>query len=80
VPADTAAYAKGGELPALLGFPLNAKSFAGQMIIGSDENKIPVTFCFIVNWDGPSEDFPAVEAEFFASIQEVLSVIKQSCG
>jgi hypothetical protein len=37
-----------------------------------------VTFCFIVNWDGPVEDFPAVEAEFFAAIKGILTVIKQA--
>jgi len=36
----------------------------------------PVTFCFIVNWNGTSSDFPAVEAEFFAAIKGILRVIK----
>jgi beta-lactamase class A len=75
VPPDTPAYAKGGELPALTS-SLNAKSFAGQMVVGS-EGRTPVTFCFVVNWDGPTNEFPGVEAEFFASIKGVLMVIKQ---
>jgi beta-lactamase class A len=74
VPVDTLAYAKGGELP----WPgLNTKSLAGQMVVGGDK-PMPVTFCFIVNWDGPVEDFPAVEAEFFAAIKGILTVIKQA--
>jgi hypothetical protein len=31
-----------------------------------------------VNWDGPNENFPAVEAEFFAAIQNILTIIKQA--
>ena len=37
-----------------------------------------MTFCFIVNWDGPPSEFPAVEAEFFAAIKGILTVIKQA--
>jgi beta-lactamase class A len=77
VPPDTPAYAKGGELAALLGFPRNTKSFAGQIVVGGEKNT-PVTFCFIVNWDGLPSDFPAVEAEFFAAIKGILGVIKQA--
>ena len=73
VPPDTPAYAKGGEFV----FPRpNTKSFAGQIVVGGD-GRTPVTFCFIVNWNGPVEGFPAVESEFFATIKDVLSVIKQ---
>jgi beta-lactamase class A len=71
VPPDTPAYAKGGEFP----WPeLSAKSFAGQMVVG----QTPVTFCFIVNWNEPTSDFSAVEAEFFAAINGILAVIKQA--
>jgi beta-lactamase class A len=71
VPPDTPAYAKGGELP----WPgLSTKSFAGQMVVG----RTPVTFCFIVNWNGPESDFPAVEAEFFAAIKGVLGIVKRA--
>jgi beta-lactamase class A len=74
VPVDTLAYAKGGELP----WPgLNTKSLAGQIVVGGDK-PMPVTFCFIVNWDGPVEDFPAIEVEFFAAIKGVLTVIKRA--
>src|SRR4051794_12078347 len=73
VPPDTPAYAKGGEFP----WPsFNTKSFAGQMVVGGN-GRTPVTFCFIVNWNGPVSDFPTVEAEFFAAIKGILSVIKR---
>ena len=75
VPPDTIAYAKGGEFASSDGF--DAKSLAGQMVVGGD-NPTPVTFCFIVNWHGPLEEFPEVEAEFFAAIQGILSGVKQS--
>ena len=39
VPPDTPAYAKGGELPRSHGFPLNAKSFAGQMVVGEAKSR-----------------------------------------
>ena len=39
--------------------------------------RTPVTFCFIVNWNGSVERFPAVEAEFFAAIKGILRVIKR---
>ena len=74
VPPDTPAYAKGGELP----WPgLSTKSFAGQIVVGGKRHT-PVTFCFIVNWDGPESDFPAVEAEFFAAIKGTLAVVKRA--
>jgi beta-lactamase class A len=73
VPPDTPAYAKGGELP----WPgLSTKSFAGQIVVGGD-GRTPVTFCFIINWNGPESDFLAVEAEFFAAIKGILRVIKR---
>jgi beta-lactamase class A len=78
VPPDTPAYAKGGELPSLGYSPLNAKSFAGQMIVSGGEAQTPVTFCFLVNWNGPASDFPAVEAAFFAAIQGILTVLKRA--
>ena len=71
VPPDTPAYAKGGEFPSS---DVNAKSFAGQIVVG----RTPVTFCFIVNWDGSVSDFLAVEAEFFAAIKGILGVIKRA--
>ena len=79
VPADTPAYAKGGEYAANLGSPLNTKSFAGQMVANDGGGaQTPVTFCFIVNWNGPASGFDAVQAAFFAAIKDVLTAIKQA--
>ena len=75
VPPDTPAYAKGGELPRPR--VLNTKSFAGQMVVGAEE-QTPVTFCFIVNWNGPASEFPAVQGQFFAAIKGILTAIKQA--
>jgi beta-lactamase class A len=75
IPEDTLAYVKGGEVVSLNGF--NAKSFAGQILVGTD-NATPVTFCFLVNWEGPLEDFESTQAEYFASIKNILATIKQS--
>lgn len=71
VPPDTLAYVKGGEVESFEGF--NAKSFAGQILAG----RTPVTFCFLVNWNGPADAFAAVEAAFFASIRGILAAVKQ---
>jgi beta-lactamase class A len=79
VPPDTPAYAKGGENPPSFGSLFSGKSFAGQMIVSSGGGvQTPVTFCFIVNWNGPASEFDAVQAAFFAAIQGILTVIKQA--
>jgi hypothetical protein len=46
------------------------------MVVGGDK-LMPATFCFIVNWEGPVEGFPGIEAEFFAAIKGVLKVLKR---
>jgi beta-lactamase class A len=72
IPADTPAYAKGGEVADFNG--LSAKSFAGQMLVAGVK---PVSFCFIVNWHGPSSEFPAIQREFFVSIKAILTIVKR---
>lgn len=72
IPRDTFAYAKGGEAPEVNGF--STKCFAGQMIAG----KTPVTFSFIVNWEGLPGQFQAIEAEHFAAIKNILRIVKRS--
>lgn len=72
VPANTFAYAKGGEAPEVNGF--SAKCFAGWMIAG----QTPVTFSFIVNWEGLPGQFREIEAEFFAAIKNILRIVKRS--
>ena len=47
------------------------------MIVNNSEGTVPVTFGFVVNWDGPASGFDAVQAEFFAAIQSILTIIKQ---
>ena len=77
MPPDTPAYAKGGEHPPLLESLFSGKSFAGQMVVSSGGGtQMPVTFCFIVNWNGPASEFYAVEAAFFAAIKGILTAIK----
>jgi beta-lactamase class A len=76
VPRDTVAFAKGGEVGGFEGF--NAKSFAGQMLVDGDRGRTPVTFCFLVNWEGTGSDFPAVEAEYFAAIRGILGAVKRA--
>ena len=76
VPPDTAAYAKGGEVADFDGF--NAKSFAGQMVVDGAGGRTPVTFCFLVNWEGSAGEFPAVEAEFFLAIQGILGAVERA--
>ena len=71
-PADTLVYAKGGEAPEVNGF--SAKCFAGQMIAG----RTPVTFSFILNWEGYPGRFREIETEYFAAIKNILQIIKKS--
>jgi beta-lactamase class A len=66
-PPDTMLYAKGGEVGDLYGF--NAKSFAGQMVAFG---RIPVTFCFLVNWDTADGAFAPVQEAFFDAIADIL--------
>lgn len=70
IPANTPAWAKGGEVDDFNGF--NAKIFAGQMLT---QRQTPVTFCFIVNWTSSRNDFPEVEAEFFEAIARILAAV-----
>jgi beta-lactamase class A len=71
VPPDRPAYAKGGEVDFN---EFNAKSFAGQMLVG----QTPVTFCFMVNWTSPQNDFARIEAKFFRAIAGILGGIAES--
>ena len=73
VAPDTAAYAKGGEVPSFNGF--NAKSFAGQMVV---DERTPVTFCFLLNWEAPLSEFARVEAAYFAAIAGILRQVKRA--
>ena len=48
------------------------------MVVGDGQGRTPVTFCFVVNWDGPASEFPTIVAEFFAAIMGILGAIKRS--
>ncbi|CAA9526525.1 MAG: hypothetical protein AVDCRST_MAG62-1502 [uncultured Sphingomonas sp.] len=72
-PPDTLVYAKGGEVQDLEGF--NVKILAGQMAAGA---RLPVTFCFLTNWDSVDGAFTEVEEEFFAAIAGILHAVKGS--
>ena len=52
VPPDTPAYAKGGELA--VGPGSTPRASPGRSWSAA-RGATPVTFCFIVNWDGPGE-------------------------
>lgn len=66
VPAGTAAYAKGGSVEWL---DFNTLCVPGQMVVGG---KLPVTFCFTVNWDGPASTIPGVQTEFTLAVRDAL--------
>lgn len=66
VPANTAAFAKGGSIEWL---DFNTLCLPGQMVVGG---KVPVTFCFTVNWDGPPSTIPVVQAEVIVAVRDAL--------
>jgi beta-lactamase class A len=65
VPPDTAAYGKGGSID-WQGF--HCFCLPGQMIVG----KVPVTFCFTINWTGPADGVGAIFDSYKTAIAEVL--------
>lgn len=74
VPPDIAAYAKGGSIE-WEGF--NALCVPGQMIVGGT---LPVTFCFTVNWDGPPQTIPVVQAAFVETAGAALRHTAEAFG
>ena len=74
VPANTVAYAKSGEAPNVAGS--NAKSLAGQMVVATGRRDIPVSFCFIANWQTSVHDYRTVEAAFLVAVRAILTGIK----
>jgi beta-lactamase class A len=79
VPPDIAAYGKGGSIDDFTGF--HAFCIPGQMVIRrSRGEKIPVTFCFIVNWTGPDSGIPGVLAQFASSIKRTLAEVEKAFG
>ncbi|HWL70635.1 MAG TPA: serine hydrolase [Geminicoccus sp.] len=80
VPPDLAAYAKGGSID---WGTFHALCIPGQMILPPPRRgqpKTPVTFCFVVNWEGPDSTIPTVTAEFIAAISKVLAEVERRFG
>jgi beta-lactamase class A len=73
VPPDTAAYAKGGSIE-WQGF--HCFCLPGQMIVG----KVPVAFCFTINWTGPNDGVAAIFQAYKAAVTDVLHEAAQAAG
>jgi beta-lactamase class A len=67
-PPDTLAYGKGGSID---WNNFHCFSLAGQMIVA----KVPVTFCFTVNWTGPDD---GVSKVFGANKDAVAGVLEEA--
>ena len=65
VPPDTMAYGKGGSIDWQ---DFHCFCLPGQMIVG----KVPVTFCFTINWTGPSDGVGAIFQSYTAATAAVL--------
>jgi beta-lactamase class A len=73
VPPDTAAYGKGGSID-WAGF--HCFSLPGQMIVRG----VPVTFCFTINWSGPSEGVGDIFKSYKNAVADVLKEAARSVG
>jgi beta-lactamase class A len=65
VPSDTPAYGKGGSID---WNNSHCFSLAGQMIVA----KVPVTFCFTINWTGPDDGVDKVFESYKDAVTGVL--------
>ncbi|HEX5492072.1 MAG TPA: serine hydrolase [Candidatus Udaeobacter sp.] len=78
-PDDTVGYGKGGsgdwvaDVSNVADF--HALSYAGQMVVG----KIPVTFCFVVNWKSvdPNRDSTALTPAFVSVVKGCMEATKR---
>jgi beta-lactamase class A len=73
VPTDTVAYGKGGSID-WQGF--HCFCLPGQMIVG----KVPVTFCFTINWTGPADGVGAIFQSYRTAIVDTLQEAARSVG
>ena len=73
VPPDTVAYGKGGSID-WQGF--HCFCLPGQMIVG----KVPVTFCFTINWTGPADGIGAIFQSYKTAVADVLREAAQAVG
>jgi beta-lactamase class A len=74
VPPETPAYAKGGSIEFN---DFNCLCFPGQMLIGGLK---PVTFCFTLNWGGPSDGFADVAGRYLQAVAAILRSTAQALG
>jgi beta-lactamase class A len=65
VPPDTMAYGKGGSIDWQ---DFHCFCLPGQMIVG----KVPVTFCFTINWTGPADGVGATFQSYKTAIADTL--------
>jgi beta-lactamase class A len=73
VPTDTVAYGKGGSID-WQGF--HCFCLPGQMIVG----KVPVTFCFTINWTGPADGVGAIFRSYRTAIADILQEAARAVG
>jgi beta-lactamase class A len=73
VPPDTAAYGKGGSID-WAGF--YCFCIPGQMVVRG----VPVTFCFTINWSGPSEGVGDIFKSYKNALADVLKEAARSAG
>jgi len=71
LPLGVSAYAKSGNVD-IAGF--HARSIAGGMLFGSQW----VYFAFVINWYAQSDADPQTVEQFFAAINEALTLVKSS--
>jgi beta-lactamase class A len=73
VPADVAAYGKGGNID-WEGF--HCLCLSGQMVVHST----PVAFCFTINWTGPDDGVSAVFEGYKNAVAETLREAARAAG
>jgi beta-lactamase class A len=66
VPADTLAYGKGGSIDWQ---DFHCFALSGQMMVRG----VPVTFCFTINWTGPTDGVPSTFEAYKNSVAEALN-------
>ena len=73
VPRDTVAYAKGGSIDWQ---DFHALCVPGQMLLG----RLPITFCFTLNWTGPDSGVAEAKQGFKELVAGVLAAVAQNFG
>ena len=73
VPPNTLAYGKGGSIDWQ---DFHCFCLAGQMIVG----KVPVTFCFTINWKGPEESVGTTFQSYKTAVADVLGEAARAVG